>query len=80
MSGAQSLTDLFAEGSPRGILNIGALDVALEGYLPKIVPDFLTACPGVELKMFLRPTYTLERMLTDGEIDLALTDGPIVHP
>ena len=80
VSGAHSLTDLFSEGSPRGILNIGALDVALEVYLPQIVPEFLKVCPGVELKMFLRPSYTLERMLVDGEIDLALTDGPIVHP
>ncbi|GBR53545.1 LysR family transcriptional regulator [Gluconobacter sphaericus] len=80
VAGARSLTDLFSEGIPRGVLNIGALDVALEGYLPRIVPEFLKACPGVELKMFLRPTYTLERMLADGEIDLALTDGPIVHP
>ncbi|MFT8612043.1 MAG: LysR family transcriptional regulator [Gluconobacter oxydans] len=80
VAGARSLTDLFSEGTPRGVLNIGALDVALEGYLPRIVPEFLKACPGVELKMFLRPTYTLERMLADGEIDLALTDGPIVHP
>lgn len=80
VSGAQSLTDLFSEGRLRGILNIGALDVALEAYLPQIVPEFLKVCPGVELKMFLRPSYTLERMLADGEIDLALTDGPIVHP
>ncbi|GBR70036.1 LysR family transcriptional regulator [Gluconobacter kanchanaburiensis] len=80
VSGARDLTDLFEEGRPRGILTIGALDVALEGYLPGIVPHFLADCPEVELRVLLRPTYTLERMLAEGEIDLAVTDGPIVHP
>ncbi|EHH69097.1 LysR family transcriptional regulator [Gluconobacter morbifer] len=78
--GAQDLAGLFADKTPRGILTVGALDVALQGYLPSVVPQFLENCPGVELRMLMRPTYTIERMLMDGEIDLALTDGPIVHP
>ncbi|MBM3098147.1 LysR family transcriptional regulator [Gluconobacter cerinus] len=77
---ARHLTDLFSEGVPRGILTVGALDVALKEYLPSRVPQFLAAAPGVEIRILIRPTDTLERMLVDGEIDLALTDGPIEHP
>lgn len=77
---ARALHDLFSDGTPKGILSVGALDVALIAYLPRIVPAFLRACPRVELRLLQRPTYTIEQMLTEGEIDLALTDGPIVHP
>jgi len=77
---ARQLTDLFSEGTPKGVLTLGALDVALKKYLPDRVPRFLTSAPGVEIRLLIRPTDTLERMLVDGEIDLALTDGPIEHP
>lgn len=77
---ARGLTDLFSEGSPKGVLTVGALDVALKSYLPDRVPRFLASASGVEIRMLIRPTDTLERMLMDGEIDLALTDGPIEHP
>ena len=77
---AQGLTDFFSDASPKGVLVVAALDVALQGYLARRVPSFIAAYPGVELKLLLRPTYTVERMLTDGEIDLGLTDGPISHP
>ncbi|OAG73055.1 transcriptional regulator [Gluconobacter japonicus] len=77
---ARQLTDLFSEGTPKGVLTVGALDVALKKYLPARVPPFLTSAPGVEIRLLIRPTDTLERMLVDGEIDLALTDGPIEHP
>lgn len=77
---ARQLTDLFSEGTPKGVLTIGALDVALKTYLPDRVPRFLASASGVEIRVLIRPTDTLERMLVDGEIDLALTDGPIEHP
>ncbi|AFV99927.1 LysR family transcriptional regulator [Gluconobacter oxydans] len=77
---ARQLTDLFSEGTPKGVLTVGALDVALKKYLPDRVPRFLASAPGVEIRVLIRPTDTLERMLVDGDIDLALTDGPIEHP
>ncbi|CAI9122164.1 LysR family transcriptional regulator [Brytella acorum] len=77
---AARLLHLFEADAPRGILTVGALDVALRRFLPERLPAFATAYPGVELTLLMRPSYTLERMLADGDLDLALTDGPIQHP
>lgn len=80
VSSAARLLHLFEADAPRGILTVGALDVALRHFLPKGLPAFAAAYPGVELMLLMRPSYTLERMLSDGDLDLALTDGPIQHP
>ncbi|GEN63795.1 LysR family transcriptional regulator [Acetobacter oeni] len=76
---AHRLSHMFEPDVPRGILAVGALDVAMRSFLPERVPAFLRAHPRMELNLLIRPSYTLERMLADGEIDLALTDGPVVH-
>ncbi|MBB3174503.1 DNA-binding transcriptional LysR family regulator [Endobacter medicaginis] len=81
VASAARLARLFDDaGQPRGLLRIGALDVALDGFLTRHLPGFIAAHPGIEFSLLRRPSYVLERMLADGEIDLALTDGPIAHP
>ena len=47
---AQGLTDFFPDASPKGVLVVAALDVALQGYLSRRVPSFIAAYPGVGLK------------------------------
>jgi len=74
------LSRFFDETSLRGALTIGALDVAVQNFLPRRVPAFLASHPEVDLKVLKRPTFALEAMLGRGEIDIALSDGPIVHP
>ncbi|GCD51675.1 LysR family transcriptional regulator [Acetobacter pasteurianus] len=77
---AHSLANFFQPDVPRGILRIGALDVALAHFLPQYMPAFMAAHPDVEIRLLRRASYTLEHMLDDQELDLAITDGPIVHP
>lgn len=77
---ASALEHFFAPDTPRGVLRLGALDVALHHFLPQRLPSFMQAFPDVELNLFKRASYTLEQMLMEREVDLALTDGPIKHP
>ncbi|MFT8418153.1 MAG: LysR family transcriptional regulator [Acetobacter sp.] len=77
---AVGLEHFFAPDVPRGVLRLGALDVALQHFLPQRLPSFMQDCPDVDLCVLKRASYTLEQMLMAREIDLALTDGPIVHP
>lgn len=77
---ASALEHFFEPDVPRGLLRLGALDVALRHFLPQKLPSFMQACPDVELHLLKRASYTLEQMLMAREIDLALTDGPIEHP
>lgn len=81
VTSAGRLSRLFDDAAqPRGLLRVGALDVALDGFLAGRLPGFIAAHPGIEFALLRRPSYALERMLDEGEIDLAITDGPIAHP
>ncbi|WP_338332234.1 LysR family transcriptional regulator [Acetobacter sp. LMG 32666] len=77
---ASALEHFFEPDVPRGVLRLGALDVALHHFLPQRLPSFMQAFADVELQLLKRASYTLERMLMEREVDLALTDGPIEHP
>ncbi|GBR48907.1 LysR family transcriptional regulator [Acetobacter pomorum] len=77
---AHNLASFFQPDVPRGILRIGALDVALAHFLPQYMPGFMATHPDVEIRLLRRASYTLEHMLEDQELDLAITDGPIAHP
>lgn len=76
VSRADRLPQLWSQAQ-RGILNIGALDVAFLRLLPRCVPRFLHDYPGIQLNILQKPSFSLEHMLTSDEIDLALTDGPV---
>lgn len=77
---ADCLNAFMATDTRSALLNVGALDVALIEFLPGRLPGYLKRYPGVEISLLRRPSLTLERMLEAGEIDVALTDGPIQHP
>lgn len=77
---ASALEHFFEPDVPRGVLRLGALDVALHHFLPQRLPSFMRDYPDVELHLLKRASYTLEQMLMEREVDLALTDGPIEHP
>lgn len=77
---ASALEHFFEPDVPRGVLRLGALDVALHHFLPQRLPSFMQAFADVELHLLKRASYTLEQMLMERELDLALTDGPIEHP
>ncbi|MFT8783117.1 LysR family transcriptional regulator [Acetobacter syzygii] len=77
---ASALEHFFQPDVPRGVIRLGALDVALQHFLPQRLPAFMHDCPDVALHVLKRASYTLEHMLVEREIDLALTDGPIEHP
>lgn len=80
LQNADRLNGFLGSNKNRGLLRIGALDVALLDYLPRRVASYLSEHPGVEMSLLRRPSFTLERMLDEKDIDLALTDGPIQHP
>lgn len=77
---ASALEHFFKPDVPRGVLRLGALDVALQHFLPQCLPSFMQTFPDVELTVLKRASYTLEQMLMERAVDLALTDGPIQHP
>lgn len=63
----------------RGILKIGALDVAFLTCLEKKLPDFIEDYPEIEVNIVKESSFTLEHMLSQKEIDLAITDGPVTN-
>lgn len=77
---ANQLDRHFQQHVTTGLLKLGALDVAMLDYLPAKVAGFLKHHVRTEISLLCRPSFTLERMLASGEIDMALTDGPIAHP
>ncbi|MCX2560601.1 LysR family transcriptional regulator [Acetobacter farinalis] len=77
VSRADRLPALWAQSRLRGILNVGALDVAFLNLLPRCVPRFMVQYPGIHLNVLQKPSFSLEKMLVEEEIDLAVTDGPV---
>ncbi|NVN42967.1 LysR family transcriptional regulator [Asaia siamensis] len=77
---AQEARALFKDDAERGVIRVGALDVALMNHLPERIARYRANTPHVELHIRPEPSLMLEQLLMDGELDLILTDGPIVHP
>lgn len=77
---ATEAEQLFYNVSKTGLLNVGALDVALSAHLPQRIADYLLREPGVELNLHCGQSFTLERQLIEGELDLIISDGPVEHP
>lgn len=77
---ADAIDGLIRDGRPFGDLTVAALDVALERFIPRGLPDFIDRFPNTRLKLLCRPTLTIEQMVMNGSADIGLSDGPIVHP
>ncbi|MBT2373074.1 LysR family transcriptional regulator [Pseudomonas fluorescens] len=77
---AADTRSLFTGDEVQGVLRVGALDVALANHLPQRLARYRREAPFVELHIRPEHSLMLERLLLEGELDLILSDGPIVHP
>ncbi|MBJ7262370.1 MAG: LysR family transcriptional regulator [Burkholderiaceae bacterium] len=76
----EEVSGLFTNRVRRGELRIGALDVALDAYLPQMIAHYRRQQSRVMTHLTQAPSLELERQLMGGELDLIFTDGPITHP
>ncbi|MDO7642406.1 MAG: LysR substrate-binding domain-containing protein [Reinekea forsetii] len=66
----RELTEL--RGLARGEINIGASAMLSTYFLPSVLIGFKQAYPGVRIRLVEAGTHTLEQMIVDGELDIAL--------
>ncbi|MGL5102610.1 MAG: LysR family transcriptional regulator [Plesiomonas sp.] len=71
---------LFTRDQLRGILHIGALDIALSHYLPTQIAAFRAQHQDIQLNITPGYSLDLEYQLLKGERDIIFSDGPIQHP
>lgn len=67
----------IASDAPSGTLRLGALDVVLASHLPPVIAAYRIQYPSVVLDVSCCPSDTLERAVVCGDMDAALTDGPV---
>lgn len=66
-------------GRTEGTLRIGVLHQRSDELLPQIIPDFFSAYPGVRLDIREDDPQTLEQLLLNGELDMALYSSEKQH-
>ncbi len=66
------------KGLEQGVIRLGVSAMLASYYLPQLLIDFSRNFPGVRITLFEAGTATLEQMVLDGQLDLALlrTDRP----
>ncbi|RRJ82888.1 LysR family transcriptional regulator [Aestuariirhabdus litorea] len=66
------------KGVEQGVIRLGVSAMLASYYLPEHLLGFCKRYPGVRITLFEAGTATLERMVLEGELDLALlrTDRP----
>ncbi|KTW20109.1 LysR family transcriptional regulator [Staphylococcus warneri] len=60
----------------KGRLVIGVNPILAAHTLYDILPEFIKAYPGIELKLIEEPSHRIEQLLIDNKIDIALTILP----
>ncbi|MEX2949541.1 LysR family transcriptional regulator [Staphylococcus warneri] len=60
----------------KGRLVIGVNPILAAHTLYDILPEFIKAYPGIELKLIEEPAHRIEQLLIDNKIDIALTILP----
>ncbi|MBV9866518.1 MAG: LysR family transcriptional regulator [Abitibacteriaceae bacterium] len=70
----QALRELWA--LERGRLRVGASTTIGTYLLPEICAQFSQRYPGIEMQLEIANSRTVEQLLRDNKIDLALTEGP----
>lgn len=74
------LNDLHASDDMiRGSLRIGTTRQRGPMLLPSIVSEFHRAFPNVNLSLFEENSYTLEKMLANGDLDIIIEKGPVTN-
>lgn len=71
---------LMRHQNVEGRLTIGALDIALEAYLPELIGRYRERFDAVTLDVRCAASEDLIAQLLEGGLDLAVSDGPIEHP
>lgn len=66
-------------GHPEGTLRIGVMNQRSNELLPQIILDFFSAYPGVRLNICEGDPQTLEQLLLNGELDIALFSSEKQH-
>lgn len=75
---SRELTEL--QGLETGEINIGASAMLSTYYLPQWLIPFKKKYPGIRIRMIHAGTRDLERMVIDGELDLALLQSAVENP
>ena len=70
----------FSSESEKGTLNIGALDAALSNQLPDLIAMCREKMPGVAFNVRTGHSFDLENALSEGAMDVIISDGPVQHP
>nr|WP_295111349.1 LysR family transcriptional regulator [uncultured Caulobacter sp.] len=68
---------LMRDEDPGGKLVIGALDVVLVDYMPALIGQFRQRFRNVKLDVRHEASEDLVQHVSDGALDVALTDGPV---
>ena len=72
------LNDLHAsDDTIRGSLRVGTTRQRGPMLLPGIVTRFHHSFPNVKLSLFEENSFTLEKMLADGDLDIIIEKGPV---
>ncbi|MEH6651308.1 MAG: LysR substrate-binding domain-containing protein [Motiliproteus sp.] len=67
------------KGIESGVVNFGATSMISSYYLPKVLAAFKQRYPGVRINLIEAGTASLQQMLLDSELDLALIRTDKVH-
>lgn len=70
---------LELKGVEAGVVQFGAPSMLSSYYLPTVLTAFKTHYPGVRVNLIEAGTATLQQMLIDGELDLALIRSDRAH-
>ena len=63
-----------------GRLNIAFPQTRCSYMAPAILPEFKRAYPNVRVNLFEASSNELEKMLLNGNVDIAIFNGPVNHP
>lgn len=66
-------------GLEKGVIRLGVSAMLASYYLPDVLVDFNRRFPGVRITLFEAGTDTLEQMVLDGQLDLALLRADRPH-
>jgi DNA-binding transcriptional LysR family regulator len=74
---SDSTRALMREEEGGGHLTIGALDVVLVDFMPRLIGTFRQRHRAISLDIRHQASEDLVQHVADGSLDLALTDGPV---
>ena len=76
----QAITAVKEDGTPKGKLRIGMLEITAGPRLPTLVAQYAQEFPRVELAVMTGTTPSLIHQVVEHELDGAFVAGPVHHP